>query len=104
MNQTTALFGPIVEVRDVLESFLRDGVLVADWRLRLDEASRQLRELDDATAEEDLAALAEQVTTLVRTGLAGEQLTRNVAGQVQDLLAQVRVPNLPRPEDEDWGF
>lgn len=105
MQQTAALFGPIVEVRDVLESFLHDQVLVVDWRQRLTRASQQFVELGVGSPDEDVAELGGRIAVLAEAELAKEPtLTRSVAADVEKLLDQVRVPELPRPEDDDWSF
>jgi hypothetical protein len=103
--QQAALFGPIVEARDVLESYLCDRILVVDWHQRLTEASRQFIELGSSSPNEDIAALGGRVAVLAESGLEQAQdLTREVAAELERLLDQVHVPDLPRPEDPDWAF
>ena len=103
--QQAALFGPIVEVRDVVESFLHDQVLVASWRQRLAEASRQFIELGSDPHDMEVAELGGRVGILAELGLEEEPtLARSIASDVARLLDEVHVPGLPRPEDEDWSF
>jgi hypothetical protein len=105
MQQVAMLFGPIVEARDVVESYLRDGVLVTNWRQRLIEASGRFTELnrggdDDAR----LATLGAQIAELADAGLEANPSTYAIAAEIEHLLNELRVPGIPRPEDEDWAF
>lgn len=105
MQQVAVLFGPIVEVRDVLESFLRDGVRVSDWRQRLIDASRQFSELGrDTDSDPRLIHLGDRIAELAASELETSRLTRTLASEIESLLDEVRVPGLPLPEDDDWAF
>ena len=105
MQQTAVLFGPIVEVRDVLESFLQDGVRVADWRQRLSDASRQFVELGNGTeGDPRVVRLGDRIAELAGSELGASPLTSALAAEVANLLDDVRVPGLPRPTDDDWAF
>ena len=105
MRQEAALFGPTVEVRDVLESFLRRQVLIHGWRETLADASRRFIELGTRPLDSDLSYLGQRIAVLARSELSEEQtLTREVAAEIESLIDQVRVPDLPRPEDNDWSF
>lgn len=105
MRQTSVLFGSLIETRDVLESFLRDEVLIPRWRETLAEAARQFIELGADPDSEELTDLGEKIAVLAGAELEQERvLTRDVAADVESLVDQVRVPDLPRPEDPDWSF
>lgn len=105
MQQATVLFGPIVEVRDVLESFRHDHVLVADWRQRLTDASQQFVDLSNHMADpRRFAELGDRVARLAAADLASSPLTNSVAAEVEHLLDEVTVPGRPGPENEDWTF
>lgn len=105
MRQATALYGPIVEVRDVLESFLRGAVLISDWRRTLTDASRQFMDFGDDPADSDLMDLGEKIAVLAQSELSHERrLALVVAADIESLVDRVRVPDLPRPEDSDWSF
>lgn len=105
MQQAAVLFGPIVEVRDVLESFLQDGVRVANWRQRLVDASRQLGEFGQgAGSDARLIDLSDRIAKLAGSELEANPLTRTLAAEIGNLLDEVRVPGLPQPEDDDWAF
>lgn len=105
MPQPAVLFGPIVDVREVLESFLKNGVLLPDWRDRLVGASQEIVELSRSAADGSrLADLGRQIADLARSDLEVNLRTRSVAHEVERLLDEVRVPGMPKPEDEDWSF
>jgi hypothetical protein len=105
MQQAAVLFGPIVEVRDVLESYLQDGVRVADWRQRLIDASHRFAELGQAAdTDPRLVDLSERIAELAGLELETSPLTRALAAEIGDLVDEVRVPGVPRPEDDDWAF
>jgi hypothetical protein len=105
MRQAMALFGPMVDVRDVLESFLRDQVLVPGWREALVKASRKFIELSARPKDSNLEDLGQRISVLARSELGQERsLAIAVAADIESLVDRVRVPDLPRPEDPDWSF
>lgn len=104
MNQTALLYDPIVETREVLESYRVHGVLVAGWRATLKDASEQLIEFGTAAADQDLVSLGEGVRSLVEGGIAEQDdRARALAGQVADRLDQLNKSELPESE-ADWAF
>jgi hypothetical protein len=105
MRQAAALLEPVVDVRDVLESYLRDHVLVVEWQDTLRGASNRFKELGAGWSDQGIITLGEQVQALANTGLAAEpDLTEAIARAVERLLEDTRAPGIPRPEDDDWGF
>lgn len=105
MRDLAMLFEPIVDIRDVLESFLVDDVTIDDWRKTLVTASERLQELGRAWADGDLTSLSELTEQLAGFGLGADiARTRSAADSAARLLDQVRVPGIPRPEDNDWTF
>lgn len=105
MQQAAVLFGPIVEVRDVLESFLQDGVQMADWRQRLLDAARQFGEVGHGPdTETRFTDLSDRIAELAGSELETSPLTRDLAAEIGKLLDEARVPGLPQPEDADWAF
>jgi hypothetical protein len=105
MQQVAVLFGPIIEVRDVLESFLNDGVLVPEWRRRLVDASCQFVELSqNADDGAQVVQLASEIAELAVSDLATSPLTRSLAAEIERLMGEVRLPGLLRSEAEDWAF
>ncbi|MEV7092970.1 hypothetical protein AB0M80_08975 [Amycolatopsis sp. NPDC051045] len=99
-----ALYGPIVEARDVVESYLRNRVVVAGWRLKLSEASRQFVALGEEALDADMKALGGRIDLLAKSDLTETDLARTVSADLERLLVEVRVPGLPKPEDDDWAF
>lgn len=105
MRQAAVLFGPTVEVRDVVESFLQDGVRVAGCRQRLSDASRQFVELGHRPdGDPYLIDLGRRIAALVGSELGTSPLTTELATEMANLLDEVRVAGLPQPEDDDWAF
>lgn len=105
MNQLASLFEPIVEVRDVLESFLADQVLLEGWQATLASASRQFDSLGRDWSNRHVITLGQSVMTLVAGGLHEQTaLAQAVSGEVAQLLDMVTVPGLPRPQDVMWEF
>jgi hypothetical protein len=105
MQQVDMLFGPIVEVRDVLESYIQDHVRVPGWRDRLTEASRHFIELgQQADSDPRLVTLGDQIALLAQSDLETSPLTHVLAAEVERLVDEIRIPEMPRPEDDDWAF
>jgi hypothetical protein len=105
MRDSALVFEPIIDIRDVLESFLVDHVLLSDWQATLASASARLLELGRAWSDTDLLDLGRVTEQLAAERLvAGSALARIAADNAARVLEQVRIPGVPRPEDADWGF
>ena len=105
MRETALLFEPVVDIRDVLESFLVDDVLLADWQATLTSAAARISQLAEAWSDDDLSQLADITGRLAsRSILADAALARLAADNAARVLEQVRIPGVPRPEDPDWAF
>jgi hypothetical protein len=105
MREPTLLFEPIVEVRDVLESYLVDDVVLSDWRRTLDTAAARFLELGQSWSDTDVLELGRMTRQLAGDGLTSDAaLARVAATMVVRLLEDARVPGVPRPEDDDWSF
>jgi hypothetical protein len=99
------LFEPIVDVRDVLESFLVDAVFLSDWQEILAAASARLSELGRAWSDGHLLELGRMTEQLAAARLgANVALAKIAADSAAKVLEQVRIPGLPGPEDDDWAF
>lgn len=99
------LFEPIVDIRDVLESFLHDEILLGDWQATLGAAGARLLELGRAWSDNELVQLGQLTEHLAADRLTDEAtLARAAADNIAQMLEQVRIPGVPRPEDEDWSF
>jgi hypothetical protein len=105
MRESALLFEPIVDIRDVLESFLVSAVLLSDWQATLASASARLLELGRAWSDAELIELGRATEQLAaHDAIADSKLARTAADDAARVLGQVRVPGVPRPEDEDWAF
>ncbi|GAB7143019.1 hypothetical protein [Mycobacterium riyadhense] len=105
MREPAMLYEPIIEVRDVLESFLADDIVLADWQDTLSAASVRLFELGVAWSDPDVVELSRMTRQLAGEGLTGDlSLARLAANNVARLLENVRIPGVPRPEDDNWAF
>ena len=105
MSENVALLDPLLDTREVVETYLGDRLELPDWQATLRAASLRLTELADRHESSDLLRIAGQVKEVADSGLRErlgilELLSVEIAG----LLANIRVPGLPRPEDEDWSF
>lgn len=95
MRDSAALFEAVVEVRDVVESFLANDIVVADWYAMLSTAADQFATVGDRSADADLLELADEIHALLRVGLPeSAQLARAVSERVGHLLDEVTPPEL----------
>lgn len=60
---------------------------------------------EEVWAESCMSDLVPQLRHLVDAGLAqGDPILEEVAGRVEALLRETRIPGIPRPDDENWEF
>jgi hypothetical protein len=106
MQYDIALADPLVEVRDVVESFRCCGVTPADWHQVLDRAIATLDRLpQEVGVEQRLPDLLPHLRTLLAMGLGSTpKVLDQVAAQVATALQQAQIPGIPRPDEEDWSF
>lgn len=106
VSDMTAVVSPLVDVRDVLETFRRHRIFTENWVTVLSDAAIALDQASvDALAPQDLTHLADQLRMLHTNGLqANIDIVNSVADEAQRILSQVRIPGIPRPEDEHWEF
>ncbi|MBV9141257.1 MAG: hypothetical protein JO115_10120 [Pseudonocardiales bacterium] len=106
MSDATDVAGPLIDIRDVLETFRRHQILIADWAAVLSNAAKALDQVSaDVVAPSALIQLAAQLRMLLANGLpADAETVDRVADETQRLLSQTRIPGIPRPEDEHWEF
>jgi hypothetical protein len=103
MRDSAALFEPIVDVRDVVQSYLSNDVVVSDWQSVLADAAQRLSSF--ASLDTDIAGLARSLRTLVDAGLVTQPaLVRSVADTVSKMLDQISTPTALRPADANWAF
>jgi hypothetical protein len=105
MQYATDLADPLLEVRDVVESFRSYHVTPPDWDETLRRAIAALSRLQALTRVEVLpAGLLPDLDLLVADGLdTSPRVVDKVATQVADVLKETTVPG-PTLEDDDWSF
>jgi hypothetical protein len=106
VNDTAQMAAPLMDVRDVLETFRRHQVLTEDWAAVLSNAARSLDQASaDLVAAEAVTHLAAQLRILLANGLpTNAETVDRVADETQRILSRTRIPGIPRPEDEHWEF
>jgi hypothetical protein len=105
MEYGPELADPLVDVRDVVESFRKYGVTPPDWRPVLAHATAALDELAPKPELGFLPPLVGRLNQLLADGLATHaNLVSEVADQVTVVLASVNIPAMPKPADHNWGF
>lgn len=98
--------GPLVDARDVLESFRTYGLVVDGWQESLRaSAQRLVNSVDESAEESSIRNLSNDLEVVAKEGLVGNRAAVQRAADLLALLvAQVAVPGIPRPDDEDWTF
>lgn len=106
MEHAADLADPLVDVRDVVESFRSSHVTLPDWDQTLRRVVATLSRLPpQAQVDVLLPGLASNLRLLLTAGLDKvPQVVEMVAVQVAAALEQTRVPGIPLPEDDDWSF
>ncbi len=96
---------PLLEVRDVVESFRTYHVTPPDWDETLRRAIDALSRLQALARVTVLpAGLLPDLDLLLTDGLDGSpQVVDKVATQVADVLGETTIPG-PTPADDDWSF
>jgi hypothetical protein len=105
MQYAADLADPLLDVRDVVESFRSYHVTAPDWDETLRHAIAALSQLR-ALAQVNvlLAELLPDLDLLLSNGLDNSpQLVEKVATQVAHVLEGTTIPG-PTPEDDDWSF
>ncbi|MDG4667338.1 hypothetical protein [Mycobacterium sp. 236(2023)] len=105
MRESTQLFEPIVDIRDVLETFLADAIEVSGWQATLAAASAQLMKLGHEWSDDALLELGRETEKLAaEQSLNGSSLARAAAYNAARVLDEVRIAGVPRPDDDYWAF
>ncbi len=106
LSDSAAVTEPLLDVRDVLEAFRRNHVVQTGWAETLSRAAQALDNLPTTAEVQGTATwIASELRKLVFHGLAyDEQVLSQVANRTADILNSMRVPGIPRPEDEHWEF
>lgn len=106
LSDTAEVAAPLVDVRDVLETFRRHQVLTEDWATVLSNAAEAFDQASaDVVVPPAVTHLAGQLRMLLANGLqANTETVDRVADEIQRILSRTRIPGIPRPEDEHWEF
>jgi hypothetical protein len=106
MPYDAELADPLVDVRDVVETFRCCGLVPEDWQGTLAEAVVSLNALPrEAQVDVRLPRLVARLRQLLTHGLDSEpQIVNEVADQVAAALEQTRIPGIPRPDEDSWEF
>jgi hypothetical protein len=105
MQYAADLADPLLDVRNVVESFRSYHVTPPDWDETLRYAIAALtRLLASAQVEAALSGLLPDLDSLLTYGLdSSPQVVEKVATQVASILKGTTIPG-PTPEDADWSF
>ncbi|WP_037068390.1 hypothetical protein [Pseudonocardia acaciae] len=99
MNDPMPVAAAVREVRDVVETFRRFGVVEPGWAAVLTSAAERLDN------EPDGRDLARRLRTLLADDMRADRaLVDRVAQDVSELIKVTWPQGLPRPEDDDWSF
>lgn len=106
MEHAADLADPLVDVRNVVESFRSSHLTLPDWDQTLRRVLTALSQLPpQAQVDVLLPGLVSNLGLLLTAGLENvPQVVDIVAAQVATALEQTRVPGIPAPEDDDWSF
>jgi hypothetical protein len=95
--------------RDVIESYRQSHIAISGWSMLLREAvdsfvriSAQRPVVGHSVA---LAQLAQALRVAADSQLrVDEESLDHLSRDLHSIVASIRVPGIPRPEDEDWSF
>jgi hypothetical protein len=102
MDYAAALADPLADVRDVVETFRQVGATPRNWDADLAAAVEALDHLPDQAGVSDLV---ERLRALLQHGLTSDpRAVEQVANLVSALLRETKVPGIPSPDEDYWGF
>jgi hypothetical protein len=105
MQYAADLADPLLDVRDVVESFRSHQVIPADWDETIRRAMGVLSQLPpQARVDTRLPGLLPDLGRLLGDGFGNSPLVDRIARQVANALDETPVPGIPAPEDDDWSF
>ena len=105
MQYAADLADPLLEVRNIVESFRGYHVTLPGWDETLRDAIAALSRLQTTTpVDAALSGLLPNLDSLLTDGLdSSPQVVEKVATQVANILKETTIPG-PTPEDDDWSF
>lgn len=110
MQQNALVLDPLLDARDIIESYLRSGSELENWRTTLQMAAERLATVAAATVSDgargaEVERLAANLQLIVGHGLDRRlAAVQDASRQLVSLLEQSRVAGLPAPGDDDWSF
>jgi hypothetical protein len=105
MQYAADLADPLLDVRDVVESFRSHQVIPVDWEETIRRAMGALSQLPpQAGVDTRLPGLLPDLDRLLGDGFGDLPLVDRIAVQVANALDEAPVPGIPAPEDDDWSF
>jgi hypothetical protein len=95
--------------RDVIESYRRSHIAISGWSTLLQEAVDSFTRISaQRPIVGDAVALSQLAQALQETADAWLQVDQGTLDQLswalRSIVAEIRIPGIPRPEDEDWAF
>ncbi len=95
--------------RDVIESYRRSHVAISGWSTLLQEAIETFTRISaQRPVVGESVALAQLARALQDTADARLQVDRGTLDQLsralRSIVTAIRIPGIPRREDEDWAF
>lgn len=107
VGDTVELAKPVIEVRELVETFRSHRVIVDGWTEILCEAVGTMTAFErrHPGSLPTLARLVTELEVLLRIGWGDARLLEAVSVKLAELLPAVIPPDIPRPEDErTWVF
>ena len=95
--------------RDVIESYRLSHITISGWSTSLQEAAESFMRISArrpvVAQTVMLAQLAQTLSVTADAQLQVEPETLDrLSRDLRSIVANIRVPGIPRPEDEDWSF
>lgn len=105
MQYDAYLADPLLDVRDVVESFRSYQVTPPDWDETLRHAVTALSEMQaEIQVDSVLPGLLPDLAFLLANGLnSSPQVIEKIATLVANILEETRIPG-PTLDDDDWSF
>lgn len=89
VTKANALYAPVVDARDVVMSYLTDGVLVGEWWPTLTSCARTFNDMAANWRDEPLAALGSHVSAIAYGRLRDRIQVAEVSGHLAAMLVDM---------------
>lgn len=102
MSDIEELARPIVEIREVVETFRLYKIALPGW---VDTVSSAIVAFETSRREPSLAHVVAELRALLDVGLSSNaELIDQISAETASLLKFVTPPEIPGPEDDEWAF